>query len=274
MGLPMNWVGQQFSRLHWARPRKKSNRPETYTTISTSPQSCRDKHKIRFISRSLQSREKNLAQLNYYTESRFTPNKSVFSVSRKLSLLTFPPKWTDPREWHQEGKFECGGIRINGHTSSFSPEKWSRCFSSAGPDCVWSAGWSRSLHHWCRRLHHAEAHRIGWARMLPALCAAQCHAASPKHTHNKHISINLVLYFSRLFYISILVFQVFAFLTCCSVSLFWISSLLQILKWIGLARSTSMRVSQERRLFMFLSNCWTVTRVSVSFFTLIVERIF
>lgn len=37
---------------------------------------------------------------------------------------------------------------------------------------------------------------------------------------------------------------------------------------MGLDNSVSMWASQERRLLMFLSNCCTATRVSLSFFTL------
>lgn len=70
---------------------------------------------------------------------------------------------------------------INGHTSVSSPETWSRYFSSVGPDAVWSAGWSHSLHRCCRHLHHVEAHHTVWAQTPPSLCVARYHAADPKH---------------------------------------------------------------------------------------------
>jgi len=62
-------------------------------------------------------------------------------------------------------------------TSFSSPWTWRRYFSSGGPGCGWSAGWSRSR---CRRHQHRGAGRhTTSAPMRRSLCASRCPAADP-----------------------------------------------------------------------------------------------
>lgn len=139
------WPGSpQCARLRSASPQNGCSLPETYTKDAMSPQSCRRQH---------------------------THTMTAWG------LLTLVLK-TDGGKSNFRLHCVCA-CKKHILTSSSSPWTRRKCFSSGGPGCAWSAGWSRSRCRCCKHRRRGVTCHTAWALTPRPPCAARCPSAAP-----------------------------------------------------------------------------------------------